>query len=218
MGRKLTNLTGEIFGRLTVKAHSHVNNSRAHFWACKCDCGNKIKVCSSNLRHGNTQSCGCLKEEYRKYGDHAAGAKHNMSGTTFYRRWSRARERCSSKKKKYYYGRNIKVCKRWDSFEKFKEDMYKSFLEHVKIHGEKDTTIDRINVNGDYEPSNCRWLTIKGQCANKTNNKIITYKGESMIEAQWCERMGIPRGTISNRLRKGWDLETAFSPPFNKRV
>jgi len=214
--RRLTDLTGKKFGRLLVIKHSHANKNNSHFWECKCDCGNIVKVCISNLNSG-TKSCGCLKEEYRKFGFHSYGIKHGMHNTHFYRRWSRMKERCSSKKKIYYYGRGIKVCKRWLEFENFKEDMHESYLEHVDRHGEKDTSIDRIDNDGNYEPGNCKWATFNEQNSNKRTNKFLTYKGIRKTYAQWSKTIGGTRGIIKQRIDRGWTIEEVLFTPSNKK-
>jgi len=216
MGRKLVDLTGKKFGRLLVLRHSHANKKMAHLWECECDCGNIVKVIGQHLTGDFTRSCGCLKEEYRKFGFHSHGITHNMCFTHFYRRWSRMKERCSNKKKIYYYRRGIKVCDRWLKFENFKEDMYESYLEHVEKYGEKDTSIDRIDNDGNYEPANCRWLTNLGQQSNKRTNKYLTYNGVKKTYTQWSKIMGCSITVIVNRVGKDWSTEEVLFTPVKK--
>ena len=162
MGRPVIGLIGQIFGRLTVLKLSHMNTRKQAVWSCRCDCGKESVVDSWNLRRGQTKSCGCLERE----GLMARNTTHGMSGTRTYRSWEQMHRRCSSlcdkKDIKYYFGRGIKVCKRWEKFENFFVDM-----------GERPEgkTLDRKSSDGNYEPSNCKWSTPKEQANNRRDNK-----------------------------------------------
>ena len=120
--------------------------------------------------------------------------------------WSNIRQRCNNKNRpdyKYYGGKGIKVCNEWNT--------YSNFEEWAIGNGYEDNlTIDRIDVNGDYEPSNCRWITLKEQANNKTNNKIITYKNITKTIHQWADELKINPNTIFIRLKRGWDVERAL--------
>lgn len=164
MYKSSKNIIGKKFGKLTAL---HCSNERSNkgeiLWLFKCDCGNEVLRNGTSVRKGNTLSCGCL-----------IGAKrtHGMTKSNTYRIWVDIKTRCSNKKNrayKNYGGRGIKVCKRWMKFENFIEDM-----------GErpKGLSIDRTNNNGNYEPNNCRWATMKEQQNNRRNNRLITYKGK----------------------------------------
>lgn len=125
--------------------------------------------------------------------------------------WRNMVNRCTkidSNNYKYYGGKGIKVCKSWLDYNNFCADMYESYQKHVKECGEKDTTLDRIDVNGDYEPENCRWATYKEQNNNKRNN-VITPTGETLRE--YCERNNLNYSTISVRIQRGWSMEKAIS-------
>ena len=133
--------------------------------------------------------------------------KHGGKGTRLYGIWKSIRERCNTKTcriYKNYGGRGISICKEWDDF--------KVFREWSLLNGYNDElTIDRIDVNGNYEPSNCRWATYKQQANNKRTNHNITYKGETKTLTEWADYTGIKVGTIWMRLKKGWSVDRALT-------
>lgn len=148
------------FGRLTVLGRSTKKSNVGAVWDCVCDCGGSASVNSLKLRTGHTKSCGCLKREVIEE-TQAQNLKHGMANKTkTYKTWKCMRHRCNNENSdqwEWYGGRGIKICKQWDDFEVFLADM-----------GERPigTTIDRIDSDGDYEPSNCRWATPKQQAEN----------------------------------------------------
>lgn len=120
--------------------------------------------------------------------------KHGMSGTRFYRIWTAMNTRCSNKNDKFYSiygGRGIKVSERWRDFMGFKDDMLKSYLEHAKLHGEERTSLDRINPDGNYEPSNCRWATPLEQVRNRKYNAEHVGVQRSSCGRGWIANIGI---------------------------
>jgi len=121
--------------------------------------------------------------------------------------WASMRGRCNTKSKSCYSnygGRGIKVCKRWDTYSNFKEDMGSSFKEGL--------TIERIDVNGNYEPKNCKWATMKDQANNRRNNRVITYKGATKTLEQWINYLGLKSSTVRQRLYVyGWSVEKSFT-------
>lgn len=180
--KKITkDITGQKFGKLTAIRFDHDNyiigkiKYHYNYWLFKCDCGKEKVIEKTRVMRGNTTSCGCVREEmYSIVGK--MSVKHGMSKTKFYKAWSSMRERCLNKSHfvyNRYGGRGIKICKRWEKFENFKEDMYKNYLEHNKKYGNRNTSLDRFpNNNGNYCQKNCRWATQKEQ----NNNRRIRNK------------------------------------------
>lgn len=197
---KFIDLTGQQFGRLTVLKRDE-NKGKFITWLCQCDCGNTTIVRGTDLKSGKILSCGCL----RKSGCHRS---HNMTNTRLYRIWGNIKSRCTNKnvrQYKDYGGKGIKVCSEWtQSFE--------TFFHWAMANGyADDLTIDRIDVNGDYEPSNCRWATRKEQSLNRSDNHYLTYNDETKTIAEWSEITGIHRATIESRLKAGMTIEQALT-------
>ena len=167
------NQIGIKYGRLTVLEYFGIKVSpcgtKNELYNCGCECGNEKIVMIKNLRKGNTKSCGCYKAETSSRNGYQIKHGHNKKRKTSltYISWQRMKQRCTYiKDKNYdiYGGRGIKVCHRWiNSFENFLQDMGER---PSKLH-----SIDRIDPNGNYEPNNCRWTTMKEQQNNRRNNK-----------------------------------------------
>lgn len=145
-------------------------------YLCRCKCGKEITVFVSNLASGNTKSCGCYIAERAA----EVHTKHGYAGKTkIYRIWRNINSRINTvngSSYHYYGGRGIKICKRWRDFKNFLRDMEPSFNAHYAEHGE-DTSIERVNVDGDYKPSNCKWATKKEQLNNTRRSK--SYKSKN---------------------------------------
>lgn len=208
MGR---DIVGERFGRLVVlrRVEDKVfpKGYKKPQYECICDCGNTIIAVRGNLLTGNTTSCGCYKKEL----DHKRFLKHGCAENPdkLYQKWLSMRNRCfNSQATGYenYGGRGIRVCAEWDDYIKFKE--------WAITNGYADgLTIDRIDVNGDYEPDNCRFVTIKEQNNNRRTTNFHTYNGKTQSEMKWAEEYGISYGALKTRLGYGWDFEKALTSP-----
>lgn len=202
---KEINLIGQKFTNLLVikKSEKRGNRNQLH-WDCLCDCGKKVSIYSAHLTSKHTKSCGCrrLRSEL----------KHNLSRTRFYSIYRGIENRCNDiKNKRYkdYGGRGIK-CK-WKHFLEYRDDMYKSYLKHSKKYGEINTTIDRIDYNGNYSKENCRWATKQEQSNNMRNNILITYKNKTLTLSNWSRKLNIRYGTLATRLQRGWSIDRAFN-------
>ena len=208
--RKIKDITEQKFGRLTAVRFIKREN-KCTYWLFKCDCGNEKIITKSLVLSGNTKSCKCLhKEILEKY-----NKTHGLTHTRFYIIWLNIKQRCSNKKNpgyKYYGGRGIKCL--WISFQEFKNDMYQSYVEHSKNFGEKETTIERKNNDGNYCKENCRWATPKEQTRNKRSNDLITFLGKTQTLIEWAEELNINRATLWDRLYDAsWSVEKAFTTP-----
>lgn len=196
-------ITGNQYGRLTVIGFSH-SKSRRSYWKCRCTCGKEKVIYGGSLKNGDTLSCGCLGKEHRTQ----SITKHGMTKTKLYRVWSNMLSRCyiESSSRYYRYGaRGITVCDEWrNSFEAFYSwAMANGYTENL--------TIDRKDVNGNYEPDNCRWATRKEQMNNYSGNRHLEYNGMVKTVAEWAEVTGLNVGTIRSRLKNGWSAERALT-------
>lgn len=201
MGYRI-DLKGQKFDRLTVIEYAF-NKNRKSYWICKCQCGNVKIVESYKLRIGHTRSCGCIAKETFEILKQKC-TKHNMVKTRMYKIWQNMKRRCYSPKEKgykYYGGRGIKVCDEW------LEDFINFYNWAMNNGYREDLTIDRINVNGNYEPNNCRWADRITQANNKRNNHFLTYNNETLTINQWARKLNIPRETIKTRIKKNLEID-----------
>ena len=197
-------LIGQRFGRLVVIEKLPSKNKRC-WWKCKCDCGNFKDVPTKYLTSGTTQSCGCLNKIKSENAKKAAKKSaevcttHGLSNTRIYSIWKNMIYRCENSKAaefKLYGGRGIKVCEEWHDIRKFQE--------WAMINGYKEgLEIDRVDVDGNYEPLNCRWATRKQQNNNKRNNVKAEINGEIHTLAEWSEITGITINTLQYRYYRG---------------
>ena len=211
MGRVI-DLKGKRFGKLTVIEKHSQDKWGGWNWLCRCDCGNETVVSGGHLRVMKTKSCGCSRKESKNF-------SHKMTGSRIYSIWQAMKNRCyyeKSKAFKHYGGRGIKVCDEWkNSFISFYEWSMKNGYDENAERGQ--CTIDRIDVNGNYEPNNCRWATIKQQANNTRRNHFIEYNGKTQTVSQWANELGVEPDSIFNRLQKGFTEEEALTLKFNER-
>jgi hypothetical protein len=205
---KLKNIIGQKFGNLTIikelKPHLTPNKTKQRIVLCKCDCGNLFKTQLYHVTSKHTKSCGCIQKE--KFSQIIS--KHNLSNTRLYNTYYNMRSRCYNKNNKeyqHYGGRGIKVCDEW-------LDSFQSFYDWSMNNGYKDNlTIDRIDNDIGYSPSNCRWVNLSTQQRNKRNNRIITINGITHCITEWCEILNLKLNTVYKRLRYGWTIEKALN-------
>lgn len=202
--------TGHRFGRLLVVGFDRKVGTHRH-WIVQCDCGRAKSVRQASLVSGLTTSCGCLQKE-RAADIGRKSARHGKFGTPIYAVWSSMIARCSNPSAdsyKNYGGRGISVCERWRVFKNFLADM-----------GDRPTgmSLDRIDVNGNYEPGNCRWATQKEQMNNTTKNRRLTLNGRTMNVTEWAETLGINRKTLETRVARGWSAERALTAALERKT
>jgi hypothetical protein len=202
MGRYV-DLTGQRFGKLTVIERAVYKKERT-YWRCLCDCGKIVKVDGSALRRGHSKSCGCARAHKGMH------IKHGLRNTRLYKIWAGIKQRCLNQKApdfKHYGGRGITICEEW-------RDDFKPFYNWATANGYTDKlSIDRIDVNGNYCPDNCRWVTQKEQGNNTRTNRRITYQGQTHTLQEWATITGLSSSTINQRLKRGWTVEQTLKAP-----
>lgn len=205
---KKLDLTNKKFNKLTVLEYSH-NLGQKVMWKCRCECGNITFVSTTNLTCNRTKSCGCYKlEEFSK-----RFTKHNQRHTKLYEIWKGIKGRCLNPKHisfHNYGGRGITICDEW------KKDFVSFYNWSMQNGYDENLSIDRINNNGNYEPSNCRWVDRKVQANNTRSNHFFTYNNKTKTITQWCEFFNISKGTFYSRLKRGWSIEKALTTPTKK--
>ncbi len=197
--KRLIDLTGQRFGRLTVIRQDGNNKNGSARWLCICDCGKVKTVTGVNMRIGQTQSCGCYqKEQARRFGN-IYTPTHGHSREKLFRVWKSMLHRCYSEHSSSYknYGeRGIFVCDEWHEYETFKSwALQNGYAEGLSI--------DRIDVNGNYCPDNCKFSTIKEQANNKRNNHLVEIDGVTKTIAQWADYAGLSYSTVAQRVAVG---------------
>lgn len=206
MHRNVKDITGKRFGLLIVESYSHTK-ARHSYWKCVCDCGG-TKTCRANsLQQGATTSCGCV--------GNSTNFSHGLTKHPLFPVWSGMKQRCSShvseKYKKHYYSKGIRVCRLW-------KNSFLNFFNWAISNGwEKGKQIDRINNNGNYSPSNCRFVTPAENCNNKSSNHRITFLGRTQTITQWSREKGIKKNTLLKRINTGLSVKEALNKPVLKR-
>lgn len=204
---RFVDMTGMTFGRLTVVSFSRRRGHNS-IWVCKCSCGKLSAVSRTNLVTGNTSSCGCLRAEVSGN----ARRRHGLTETPTWYSWAGMMDRCydrSTNSYRHYGARGIKVCERWHTFEHFLADM------GARPPGKY--SIDRIDNGGNYEPSNCRWATIKEQARNMRTNRVVVFNGKKMCLVAACESAGINSQTVRSRMMRGWNFNDAVTTPLLRK-
>lgn len=199
-----TNLVGIRFGRLTVISAAEDKVSAAGYhtvmWVCLCDCGKHVVVRGKCLTQGATKSCGCLqREEMSK-----RASKHGGFGGRLYTIWNSMRQRCYNPNNNAYHnygGRGISICSEWNNFAVFREWAYSTGYKEDAPRGA--FTIDRIDVDGDYSPNNCRWSSMKDQSNNKRGTLYLEYNYERKPLSEWASIIGVDYTTIWRRYHNG---------------
>jgi hypothetical protein len=198
----MVDMAGVVIGRLTVIRRAGSKNTFVT-WLVRCTCGNEKVLRGHDLRKGKLQCCGCTSKERQR----AKVTRHGMTHSRTWNSWLSMRQRCESPGDPSYHrygGRGIRVCDRWGSFETFLADM-----------GERPPgkTLDRKDVDGPYEPGNCRWATGSEQALNRRSNRLISYAGQTLRLAEWSKKTGLKRSAIAERLRRGWTIHDALTVP-----
>ena len=206
-------LTGQRFGRLVAIRRTESYSNGKSRWMCECDCGKETVVDTSHLLSWHTRSCGCLHTETIKSGRNSR--THGVSKTRLYRIWRNMKSRCLNDNvpcHSYYGGRGIGISQEWEQFEPFyKWSMENGYTERL--------TLDRIDNNGNYEPSNCRWVSFQAQMNNTRSNHILSFRGEERTIAEWAREFNLPYQRVINRINTlGWSVEKALTTPINTKM
>jgi hypothetical protein len=197
-------ISGIKYGRLTAIRKSDLGKHPR--WLFKCECGKEKVILKFHVIRGNIKSCGCYSKEVKI----ALNTTHGMTKTKPFLIWQNIKNRCDNPNSKDYYlygGRGISYCKRWEQFINFFNDMG---------HPPENFSIDRIDVNGNYEPSNCRWATPTEQANNRRSNVFVEFGGERRTIAEWGKILGLRIGTISARLKNGCTAEEALRKKYER--
>lgn len=209
-GKHLFDYTGKKFYKLTAIKFIKRENKKT-IWECKCDCGNVINLTIRSLVCGHIKDCGCQ----RSIRNAKHSTKHGLAKTRLYHIFQGMKVRCYNKNDHSYprYGqRGITICDEW------MKDITK-FVEWANKNGYKDgLSIDRIDPNKGYFPENCRWVNFKIQANNKTNNKLVTFNGETHTVSEWADKLGMKRKILEQRIRNSEASKYSLEEAFSKKV
>ena len=194
-------LTGQQFSKLIViRENGRIRKEVA--WLCQCECGNEITVSAYNLRSGHTKSCGCFMKSQISN----ANKKHGMYGTKLYKTYYNMKNRCYNPNYyffQHYGGKGIGLCTEW-----LGENGFENFYEWSIHNGySEELSIDRIDNAKDYSPDNCRWVSMKEQQNNRTNNHILTFHNEKHTMAEWAEILNISYSKLQASVSRGKYIE-----------
>jgi hypothetical protein len=197
---RLIDLAGRRFGKLVVLRRDGSLAPRVPAWRVRCDCGKEKLVNGSNLRRGDTRSCGCVQ------------TRHGMFGTPEYSAWCSMVRRCCNPRTEHfelYGGRGIAVCQAW-------RNDFVAFFRDMGTRPSPKHSLDRIDSNGNYEPSNCRWATTVVQSRNRRCVRLVTVDGVTRPMPEWAELAGLSKNAIRERLRRGWSVRDAVTRKASK--
>ena len=212
----MKDLTGMVVDDLTVIEFSHKEKKYKqyqYYWKCKCKCGKEIiRSHRSLLENRGYKSCGCYRDKILKEHNFKINnprKSHGMSKTRLYKIYAKIKERCYYEKYPeihLYGGRGIKMCDEW------KKDFMMFYNWAMENGYNEKLSIDRIDFDGDYEPSNCRWADKITQANNKRNNIRLTYNGETHTMPEWARILNLPYSTLADRHKKGKSVEEILNP------
>jgi len=211
-------LEGKRFGRLVVAGFAGTTGKHSHWW-CRCDCGKITKPTTIKLRGGKTKSCGCHALDARRKAATRHGEATSRSRTSEYRSYHHMRRRCLNPKDAAfpdYGGRGITICDRWLNGEDGRSGL-ECFLADMGRKPSATHSLDRIDSDGNYEPSNCRWGTKKEQARNRRSNRYVEVRGERLSVPDACERLGVSYKMVIGRLKRGWAVDRAVHEPRSAR-
>lgn len=205
---RLIDLTNKRFARLKVLDRAENLNNQTR-WNCICDCGKNVVVHSQALRKGLTKSCGCLSKDNTT----SRNTSHGLSKHRLYSIYKNMKQRCYNEKRpdyKRYGGKGVRICEEW-------LNDFQTFYDWAYSNGYKDNlSIDRIDVNGNYHPSNCRWANDETQARNRTNNSIATINGKRKTVTEWANKLNVHHGNVRSRINRGWSPEEALTTPMER--
>ena len=201
----MQDLTGKKFGKLTVLKFAYKRGYH-EFYTCECECGKIKDVRKDHLKSGQVVSCGC----FRKTNLGNLNRTHGKTETTLYSKYEGMKRRCYNPKDerfKHYGERGITVCQEW-------LDNFMNFYNWAIQNGyKKNLSIDRIDVNGNYCPDNCRWVNHKTQACNRRTNLKLTYNNQTLCIKEWAEKYNIKYTTLLHRIKRNWSIERALNTP-----
>ncbi len=213
-------LVKQKFNRLEVIKFSHNDKYSSRIWKCKCECGNIVLASTNSLRRNNTKSCGCLQKEKAAISGRNSATTHGLSKdsngkkTRLFRIWMGMKTRCYNPnvvEYPRYGGKGVVICEEWKNFE--------AFHNWALTNGyQENLSIDRKELSGNYEPSNCRWVTDKVQCRNRTSSRIIDFNGQQKTLVEWAEINSMSINCLFERLKRGWSIEKALTTKIQIKI
>lgn len=217
MSKKMEVNAGDRYGRLVVIKEVCPKTRASGLvrqFQCVCDCGEEVIAVLAEMRRGNTRSCGCLQKETAANTCLQRNKTHGESDSRTYRIWRGMKQRClnpNTHNYEIYGGRSVSVCQEW-------QDSYEQFVADMGHCPEGDSSIERIDNDGDYEPGNCMWATRGQQSRNRRSTVMLTHNGKTMCMTDWAEEVGMPFMTLRNRIQVyGWTVEEALTTPVGQR-